>query len=150
MNGSCRLFGSWASGIEPAPSLAVHWIAPAGLRVCSHSWPNRLSKKPRPPLQSTGVVVHAPSRPLVIASAPTPVPNVLRQPKPCSSSVAPSGSGPTYSSASAAPWHLPNEWPPAIRATVSSSFIAMRENVSRMSRAAESGSPLALGPCGLT
>ena len=36
--------------------------------------------------------------PLVIASAPLPVPNEFFQPRPCSSSGAPSGSAPTYSS----------------------------------------------------
>src|SRR5258707_8400748 len=41
-------------------------------------------------------------------------------------------SGPTLS-AGPAPWVLPNVWPPAMRATVSSSFIAIRRNVSRMS-----------------
>jgi hypothetical protein len=41
------------------------------------------------------------------------------------SSGAASGSGPTLD-ASPAPWHLPNVCPPAISATVSSSFIAMR------------------------
>ena len=35
-------------------------------------------------------------------------------------------------------------------ATVSSSFIAMRANVSRMSRAAASGSGLPFGPSGFT
>ena len=38
-------------------------------------------------------------------------------------------------SGSAAPWVLPKVWPPAISATVSSSFIAIRAKVSRMSRA---------------
>ncbi len=61
----------------------------------------------------------------------------------------PSGSGPTRS-ASPAPWVLPNEWPPAISANVSSSFIAIRLNVSRMSRAAATGSGLPLGPSGFT
>ena len=46
-------------------------------------------------------------------------PNLLVQPKPCSSSVAPSGSGPTYFAGSAAPWHFPNVCPPAVSATVS-------------------------------
>ena len=64
----------------------------------------------------------------MIASAPLPEPNVLSQPRPCSSSGAPSGSGPTRS-ASPAPWVLPKVWPPAIRATVSSSFIAIRAKV---------------------
>ena len=41
-------------------------------------------------------------------------------------------------------------WPPAISATVSSSFIAMRPNVSRMSFAASSGSGLPFGPSGFT
>src|SRR5258708_18362631 len=36
----------------------------------------------------------------------------------------------------------------AIRATVSSSFIAIRRKVSRISTAAASGSGLPLGPCG--
>ena len=64
--------------------------------------------------------------------------------------VAPSGSGPTYLLGSAAPWVLPKVCPPAISATVSSSFIAMRSNVSRMSRAAASGSGLPFGPSGFT
>ena len=49
-----------------------------------------------------------------------------------------------------APWVFPKEWPPAIRATVSSSFIAIRRNVSRMSRAAATGSGWPLGPSGFT
>ena len=49
-----------------------------------------------------------------------------------------------------APWVLPKVWPPAMSATVSSSFIAIRRNVSRMSRAAASGSGLPFGPSGLT
>ena len=60
-----------------------------------------------------------------------------------------SGSGPT-SAASPAPWVLPKVWPPAISATVSSSFMAMRAKVSRMSLAAASGSGLPLGPSGFT
>ena len=88
--------------------------------------------------------------PLVIASRPLPLPKPFFQPKPCSSRDAPSGSGPTCSSGSAAPWVLPNVCPPAISATVSSSFIAIRRNVSRMSRAAASGSGSPFGPSGLT
>ncbi len=61
-----------------------------------------------------------------------------------------SGSGPTYFSALAAPWLLPKVWPPAISATVSSSFIAMRAKVSRMSRAEARGSGEPFGPSGLT
>src|SRR3954451_15488073 len=61
---------------------------------------------------------------------------------------APSGSAPT-SDGSPAPWVLPKEWPPAISATVSSSFIAIRKNVSRMSLAAAIGSGLPFGPSGM-
>ena len=132
----------------PAPSFGCHWWAPAGLLVSSHSKPNRWSKKSL--LHRVGVVVQVTSMPLVIASAPLPVPKLFFQPRPISSSGAPSGSLPTYSSGSAAPWVLPNVWPPAISATVSSSFIAIRSNVSRMSRAAAIGSGLPLGPSGLT
>ena len=53
---------------------------------------------------------------------------------PESSMFAPSGSTPTWL-ASPAPCALPKVWPPATSATVSSSFIAMRAKVSRMSRA---------------
>ena len=60
----------------------------------------------------------------------------------------PSGSGPTRS-ASPAPWVLPRVWPPTISAAVSSSFIAIRPNVSRMSVAAASGSGLPSGPFGI-
>ena len=69
---------------------------------------------------------------------------------PAPRSARPRARAPTYSSGSAAPWVLPNVWPPAISATVSSSFIAIRPNVSRMSRAAASGSGLPFGPSGLT
>src|SRR5690242_13721440 len=102
----------------PAPSFATHWCAPAGLLVSSHSKPNRFSKKRL--LHVVGVCDHTTSSPLVIVSSPLPVPKLLLQPRPCASSGAPSGSGPTYSSGSAAPWVLPNVWPPAISATVSS------------------------------
>lgn len=84
-----------------------------------------------------------------MASLPLPVPNVLFQPSPCSSRPAASGSGPTFD-AGPAPCVLPNVWPPAISATVSSSFIAMRANVSRMSCAAATGSGLPSGPSGFT
>src|SRR6476620_7167581 len=50
----------------------------------------------------------------------------------------PSGAGP-ISDGSPAPWVLPKVWPPAISATVSSSFIAMRKNVSRTSLGAAIG-----------
>ena len=85
-----------------------------------------------------------------MVSAPLPEPWVLSQPRPWDSSDAPSGSGPTWSSAIPAPWVLPKVWPPAISATVSSSFIAIRPKVSRMKWAAATGSPLPRGPSGLT
>src|SRR5580704_942348 len=95
ITGVCRLDGLWASGTVPAPApfLGTHWFLPAGLFVSSHSKPNRFSKK----LLShfVGLVVHAPSNPLVNASAPLPLPWLFFQPKPCSSMGAPSGSRPT-------------------------------------------------------
>ncbi len=97
-----------------------------------------------------GFVVHAPSGPPVIVSAPFPVPNRLLHPSPCSSIGAPSGSGPRCAPDSAAPWDFPKVCPPAIRATVSSSFMAMRRKVSRMSRAAAIGSGFPFGPSGFT
>ncbi len=96
-----------------------------------------------------GSLVQAPSSPLVMASPAMPRPQLFFQPKPCASMGAASGSGPTQSGLTA-PWHLPNVWPPMMRATVSSSFIAIRLKVSRMSRAAASGSGLPLGPSGFT
>ncbi len=62
---------------------------------------------------------------------------------------APSGSGPTLL-AGPAPCVLPKVCPPAMSATVSSSFIAMRRKVSRMSRAASNALGLPFGPSGFT
>ena len=109
--------------LAPAPSLGCHWCAPAGLLVSSHSKPKRFSKNLL--LHRVGVWVHVTSRPLVIASRPLPEPYSLFQPRPWCSTGQPSGSGPTRSG-SPAPWVLPKVWPPAISATVSSSFIAIR------------------------
>ena len=131
----------------PAPSLATHWLAPAGLWVSSYSNSKRFLKKPW--LHSAGVVVQVTSRPEVMVSAPLPVPWLFFQPRPCISRPARSGSASTLLSG-AAPWVLPKVWPPAMSATVSSSFMPMRPKVSRMSRAAASGSGLPLGPSGLT
>src|SRR5450432_440519 len=111
MVGTCFFDRSCASGIVAWAPLATHWCAPAGLLLSSHSYWNRLSKKWL--LHCVGVSDQVTSRPLVIASAPLPVPKLLFQPRPCSSMPAVSGSGPT-SFASPAPWVLPNEWPPAI------------------------------------
>src|SRR5215510_12407377 len=107
--------GLCASGMMASAPLAVHWLAPAGLLVSSHSKPNRFSKKFL--LHFVGVVVQVTSRPLVIASRPLPVPKVLLQPRPCSPIPAASGSGPTWD-VGPAPWVLPKVWPPAMSATV--------------------------------
>ena len=72
-----------------------------------------------------GVVVHVTSSPLVIASTPIPVLKPLFQPKPCASMSLASGFPPKFD-AGPAPCVLPKLCPPAINATVSSSFIAMR------------------------
>src|ERR1700744_5308537 len=103
MVGACRLEGSCASGMRPAPApfFGVHWCAPAGLLVSSQSYLNRFSKKLL--LHFVGVVVQVTSRPLPIASPPLPVPNLFFQPRPCCSIGAPPGSGPT-SAASPSPW----------------------------------------------
>src|SRR6185369_8790138 len=105
--GACRFDASCASGTVPWASgfLGVHWFAPAGLFVSSHSYWNRFSRNPLSHL--VGLFVHAPSRPLVIVWAPLPLPNLFVQPRPCASMAAASGSGPTLSPAGAAPWVLP-------------------------------------------
>ena len=148
--GAWRFVLSCASGtvFAPADPFGFHCCAPAGLFVNSHSWPNKVSKYPLS--HWIGFGVQAPSNPLVIVCTPLPLPKVFFQPKPCSSRVAPSGSGPTYFPGSAAPCVLPKVWPPATRATVSSSFMAIRAKVSRMSRAEPTGSGLPLGPSGFT
>src|ERR1700732_761813 len=81
------------SGIvpAPAPSFVVNCQAPAGLLVNSHSYPYSISKNVLSHV--VGVAVHTTSRLLVMASLPTPVPNELFQPRPCSSSGQPWVSG---------------------------------------------------------
>src|SRR5215831_12818894 len=147
MVGTCFFDLSCASGTVASAFLARHCCAPAGLLVSSHSYLNRFSKKWL--LHLVGVCDQVTSGPPVMASPPTPVLYLLFHPSPWSSSAPLSGSGPTREG-SPAPWVLPKVWPPAISATVSSSFIAMRRNVSRMSFAAATGSGLPFGPCGLT
>ena len=93
--------------------------------------------------------VQVTSKPEVMASSPLPLLYWEVHPNPCSSIDAASGSGPTLL-AGPAPCVLPNVCPPAINATVSSSFIPIRPNVSRMSFAAATGSGLPFGPSGLT
>ena len=99
--------------------------------------------------QVVGVGVQAPSIPLVIVSAPLPVPYWLIQPRPLPCTGQPSGSGPS-SEGSPAPCALPKVCPPPINATVSSSVIPIRLKVTRMSWAEATGSGRPCGPSGLT
>jgi hypothetical protein len=64
--------GSCASGTVASASFATHCFAPAGLSWSSHSKPNRFWKNPAP--HWVGVFVQVTSRPLVIVSAPFPLP----------------------------------------------------------------------------
>src|SRR5262252_4845998 len=102
--GTCRFDGSKASGTVAVLPFALNCQAPAGLFVSSHSCSNRFSKKWL--LHFVGVCDQMTSGPPVIASAPVPVPNLLLQPRPCSSIGAASGAVPT-SDGSPAPWVLP-------------------------------------------
>ncbi len=88
--------------------------------------------------------------PLVVVCTPLPVPKLLIQPRPCSSSGGALGLGADQRFGSPAPCALPKVWPPATSATVSSSFIAMRAKVSRTSRPEATGSGLPSGPSGFT
>src|SRR6185436_20698048 len=83
--GACRLDLSCASGTVPCASgfFGFHCFAPAGLSVSSHSYLNRFSRKPLS--HFVGLFVQAPSRPLVIVSAPLPEPWRFFQPRPCAS-----------------------------------------------------------------
>src|ERR1700690_1204653 len=93
MVGACTFDGSCASGIVAAAPCARHCLAPAGLFSSSHSNLKRLSKKWL--LHLVGVCDQVTSGPPVMASAPTPVPYLLFQPRPWSSSAPLSGAGPT-------------------------------------------------------
>src|SRR6185436_6697081 len=101
--GACRFDRSCASGTVPCASgfEGAHCFAPAGLVVSCHSYLYRLSRNPLS--HFVGSLVQAPSSPLVIVSAPLPVPKVFLQPQPCCSRLAPSGSGPTCCGPGAAP-----------------------------------------------
>src|SRR5262247_1500331 len=101
--GAWRFFGSCASGTVPCASgfFGFHCLAPAGLSVSSHSYLKRFSRNPLSHL--VGLLVQAPSRPLVIVSPPLPLACLFFQPIPWSSTRVPSGSGPTFDPA-AAPW----------------------------------------------
>ncbi len=87
--------------------------------------------------------------PLVVVCSPFPLSNLFVHPRPNSSIEAPSGSAP-IKAGSPAPCALPNVCPPATRATVSSSFIAIRAKVSRTSLPDATGSGFPFGPSGLT
>src|ERR671923_1346281 len=89
MVGTCFFDLSKASGTEAGAPLAFHCLAPAGLLVSSHSFSNRFLKKRL--LHLVGVCVQVTSGPPVMASAPTPVPCLLFQPRPCSSRAPASG-----------------------------------------------------------
>src|SRR5665213_1587845 len=93
MVGRCVFDLSCASGTSAFAFLATHCFAPAGLLVSSHSFSNRFLKKRL--LHLVGVCVHVTSGPPVMASPPTPVPCLLFQPRPWSSTAEPSGSGPS-------------------------------------------------------
>src|SRR5947209_16614412 len=82
--GACRFDGSCASGTVPLASgfLGFHCFAPAGLVVSSHSYLVRFSRYPLS--HFVGLLVHAPSRPLVIVCAPLPFPCLFFHPRPCS------------------------------------------------------------------
>src|SRR5688500_12369844 len=101
--------GSNGSGMIAGAPFACHWCAPAGLLASSHSKANRFSKKLL--LHFVGVLLQVTSRPLVMVCGPLPLPNLLRQPKPCCSRPAASGSlSPLVVGAAA--WVLPGEGPP--------------------------------------
>src|SRR6185503_8534287 len=89
--GACRFDLSCASGTVPCASgfFGFHCLAPAGLCVSSHSYLNRFSRKPLS--HFVGLLVQAPSRPLVIVWPPLPLPCRFFQPRPWSSTGAPSG-----------------------------------------------------------
>src|SRR2546429_9501443 len=93
MVGACFFEESKASGMVASAFFAFHCLAPAGLFVSSHSFSNRFLKKRL--LHLVGVWVQVTSGPPVMVSAPTPVPWVLFQPRPWSSSAPASGSAPT-------------------------------------------------------
>src|SRR5271154_1602288 len=106
MVGTCFLDLSKASGIVAAAPFAFHCGTPAGLFVSSHSFSNRFLKNKL--LHLVGVCVQVTSGPPVMVSAPMPVPCLLFQPRPWSSSAPASGSAPT-NDGSPAPCALPNE-----------------------------------------
>src|SRR3954451_290907 len=107
MIGAWRTVGSWASGVSAAAvgSEGIHWVAPAGLLVLTQSYLNRLSRYCV--VNRVGLTDQEPSRPLVIVSEPLPLPHLLTQPRPCCSTPAAAGSGPTHLEGSCAPCALP-------------------------------------------
>lgn len=135
--------------------------------VCigQHDCETRPGRGRLPLLHFVGVLDQITSKPLVMVSSAFPVPKLLAQPKSWASRAPPSGGGPKAreqvsvyylrghrflsgkcSPAPDAPWVFPKAWPPAIKATVSESFIPIRPKASRISRADDLGSPFPLGP----
>ena len=96
MIGLCLLEGSAKStGLSSSLILiGSHWLAPAGLFFNSHSYSRSNLKYELSHL--SGLVVQAPSIPLVTCSTPNPPPSALFQPKPCCSTPAASGSAPNF------------------------------------------------------
>ena len=149
MIGLYRIDGSSTSTGLSASSIFIgsHCWAPAGDFLSSQSYLNSKSKYPLSHL--VGFVVHAPSIPLETVSRPTLRVSWFIQPRPCSEISAPSGAGPRRA-ALPFPCALPTVCPPAVNATVSSSFIAIRAKVSRTCPAVLSGSGFPLMPSGFT
>ena len=123
--GACRFDGSWASGTVPWADgiLGSPLLGTGGARRQLPVVLEQVVEVPVVPLRRlVGPRALQPAGDGVVALAAAegvlPAEALLLD-------GAPSGSGPTYS-APAAPWHLPNVWPPTMSATVSSSFIAMR------------------------
>ena len=127
--------------------IGSHCQAPAGLFFNSQSYFIKRWKYPWS--HWVGLVVQAPSKPLVTASFPTPDLVGFFHPNPCSSISPASGSLPNFE-ASPLPCAFPTVWPPAVKATVSSSFIAIRLKVVLTSIAVLKGSGLPSTPSGFT
>ena len=85
-----------------------------------------------------------------MVSRPLPVPKLFRQPRPCSSSGAPSGSGPTYCVRVGGAVGLAEGVAAGDQRDGLLVVHRHAANVSRMSRAEASGSGLPFGPSGLT
>ena len=101
---SARAASTGRARRAPCPAPRGSWASTASRRPGSSSAPTRSRTGCRGSRCPTcvGSLVHAPSSPLVIVSAPLPVPAVIFQPRPCASTGHPSGSGPTESGSTGA------------------------------------------------